>query len=67
MSSSPYSQGGDIDNKKHNFAYTGLTAGRIQDFPCAISTGKRDFCPEIIDIAKGIMYNIEIVKISLFT
>lgn len=26
-----------------------------------------DFCPEDVDIAKSIMYNIEIVKISLFT
>lgn len=44
--------------KKRIFAYTGLTV--------IIDGKKRDFCSKIIDIAKGIMYNIGIVKISLF-
>lgn len=44
--------------KKYIFAYTGLAV--------TIDGKKSDFCSKIIDIAKGIMYNIEIVKISLF-
>lgn len=50
--------------KNYRTAYTESMPDKSTKTFCV---GMYDFCSENVDIAKGIMYNIEIVKISLFT